>query len=1495
MGKLSRNFIAGKMNKSVDERLVPNGEYIDALNVRLGSTEASEIGSVENSKGNTKVTALEYNGTPLSNSAKCIGVLDDSANETLYWLVHDPSFSVGATGKLDLIVSIDLKTDALVYHVISIDDGGNSDTTLNFNPTYLVTGIDLVEDQLFFTDDFNAPRVINVKRNYANPVVNVDQFTAEELLVIKKPPVEAPTFTLNLTPGEEDYLEERFICFGYRYKYADNQYSATSQFSEPAFTPKPFDYTGRSNLNEGMVNARNQAVISYNSGGPLVVGIDLLFKESGNSIIKVIQKLDKQQEGLADNTDYTFAFNSNKIFTVLPDSQLLRLFDNVPRFAQAQTIMGNRLVYGNYVDGYDLTDKNGSLTRLEYTAELSSSEISIDSLSTSLSSFTFTIDGSVAVPNSKLTIDLAGAELTAGSEISIEFSLTHHSFSNTASPTDVPTENSGTTPVAFTYVLPQTFTTVNDLATSTDFIEKIGTALPSGNIKPVFDAVNPTSCSGTTFTDTYNCVITPVLDSSTSPTWTKFASGQSADGQPILIGSSVGNDNLELTMLAMRRVNNTTTPTLNAYEYFSMSLVSVNIATSPSALSLHSNRNYEVGIIYMDEFNRSTTALVSEFNSVNIPCGNAHLQNKIKVTIPPQQLAPSFATRYKFCLKPDREGYDTIYSNLYFTNPDTSETYFLLEGENAQKVEEGARLIVKKDNNGFMSDCRYATVLEKKAFSELPITGSTAPAGTYMRILANNFSVDTSDNAVIAPGENVTQENNAGDFPIQVYYGLSGGNGAFATSPGLPPYGLTITTGTRIYPFIRVQRIGNPSGSVSSIDAFVTGPTEGFVSNDNYSDIIAWYEANNVLAALNASIVNNGDVTISSFSDITTVNSTANNYNLDSAGQATFVWYKDTSGGASNGEVRFVTKGVEANLGAGNVGQSIITVRWVIIRGDEVITFETEPSDSLPDVWFEGADSYAIDQATGFHSGSPAAGGGQDQNATQDAIVDTDFGNCYAYGNGVESYRIRDSIKGKAFSLGERAFSTSSEDYQEADRFAGLTYSGVFNTETNVNNLNEFNLGLLNFKNLEEVFGPIQILSGRETDILTLQEDKISYVLAGKNLLSDAAAGSAITSVPEVLGTQIARVEEYGISQNPESFVQYGFNKFFTDSKRGALIQLRGSGQSEQLSVISEIGMRSFFRDLFIGSGNTQKLGAFDPYMNEFVLSSNEIALPTEPVVYNCGVTRTVLVSFDGITPSPTTLDVNFGENVGNVNVAFNVLSVSGGGADSVKVTESYNSPSTSVTKTGTGNATLSFAKDTVLPTNGSIAIEAVPAVPGGKATATVEITVGCPVGDELTLVEVCITNPTSAGAYTHNQYRWVDGTYTSPLHSQQITFRTLPTGSTGPFVIADYSSVTDFQGGGTIPAEGATVSVIKNNIPPSDDYKFGSGNRLLFLKTSTLYPNTPTGVSNLLFAAAAASLPNGGDITPSPIVSADLVEGTFTMPSTNPNDYLYIIYDYYT
>ena len=69
---VTTNFIAGRMNKSVDERLLPPGEYVDAMNVRLGSTEATEIGAVENSKGNEQLTTIQYNGVALSSSAVCV-------------------------------------------------------------------------------------------------------------------------------------------------------------------------------------------------------------------------------------------------------------------------------------------------------------------------------------------------------------------------------------------------------------------------------------------------------------------------------------------------------------------------------------------------------------------------------------------------------------------------------------------------------------------------------------------------------------------------------------------------------------------------------------------------------------------------------------------------------------------------------------------------------------------------------------------------------------------------------------------------------------------------------------------------------------------------------------------------------------------------------------------------------------------------------------------------------------------------------------------------------------------------------------------------------------------------------------------------------------------------------------------------------------------------------------------------------------------------------
>ena len=44
MPEIKNTFTQGKMNKDLDERLVPNGQYRHALNVQISASEGSDVG-----------------------------------------------------------------------------------------------------------------------------------------------------------------------------------------------------------------------------------------------------------------------------------------------------------------------------------------------------------------------------------------------------------------------------------------------------------------------------------------------------------------------------------------------------------------------------------------------------------------------------------------------------------------------------------------------------------------------------------------------------------------------------------------------------------------------------------------------------------------------------------------------------------------------------------------------------------------------------------------------------------------------------------------------------------------------------------------------------------------------------------------------------------------------------------------------------------------------------------------------------------------------------------------------------------------------------------------------------------------------------------------------------------------------------------------------------------------------------------------------------------
>ena len=52
MAEVKNSFLKSKMNKDLDARLLPNGEYRDALNVSISKSENANVGALENVEGN---------------------------------------------------------------------------------------------------------------------------------------------------------------------------------------------------------------------------------------------------------------------------------------------------------------------------------------------------------------------------------------------------------------------------------------------------------------------------------------------------------------------------------------------------------------------------------------------------------------------------------------------------------------------------------------------------------------------------------------------------------------------------------------------------------------------------------------------------------------------------------------------------------------------------------------------------------------------------------------------------------------------------------------------------------------------------------------------------------------------------------------------------------------------------------------------------------------------------------------------------------------------------------------------------------------------------------------------------------------------------------------------------------------------------------------------------------------------------------------------------
>jgi hypothetical protein len=143
MAQAKNNFLKSRMNKDLDARILPKGEYRQAVNIQVSRSEGESVGALENILGNKLLINLQPN-------SQAIGYFADEQSSIIYIFVtnyldtnpdqptYNPTKSHGIysyntlTGQSNLLVS---------------------GAFLNFSQSNPIYGVNCLENLLFWTDN----------------------------------------------------------------------------------------------------------------------------------------------------------------------------------------------------------------------------------------------------------------------------------------------------------------------------------------------------------------------------------------------------------------------------------------------------------------------------------------------------------------------------------------------------------------------------------------------------------------------------------------------------------------------------------------------------------------------------------------------------------------------------------------------------------------------------------------------------------------------------------------------------------------------------------------------------------------------------------------------------------------------------------------------------------------------------------------------------------------------------------------------------------------------------------------------------------------------------------------------------------------------------------------------------------------------------------------------------------------------------------------------
>ena len=1028
---------------------------------------------------------------------------------------------------------------------------------LDFQTDKLITGVNIIEGNLYWTDDNSEPKKLEIDRfkesdiglNSGATTINNRLFDYTDVTVIRPHPAKAielnlvdysdASFDEQRETSPEPPFEQIFPRFSYRWRYEDGQYSPYAPFTQAAFMSKTRNYGTASDPQSWDPNA------AYNFDG--VNGVTVNF----------------ENRSYKNNTTIIAAIppNSN------PDPRVSAEWDDVG-LAVLPTYQAN------YVEGFNTTMFNnvGRIT-LNNIPRGTPDVVEVDILYTESISSTIYVLETLLIP-----------PLQRGINFTLNSAYTRGVQGLEPDP-NIPGSflppRSGVVRNEDYDILPLSY----DITT-----RKIYNALPANQLSRQFDDVP------------------------------RLAKAQEVTANRLIYGNYLHQYDQQ------NGVNlNVEAVPAESFPHISDELIVANrlAASATDGLHVKGNRTYEIGVTYIDAFGRQGAMLqnVSTFNvdgtlneaNAFRTAFNQSTREALQVTItsPP----PSWADSYRYFIKDVSMDYHNLISyNIYndgsFGDIDSEFVWIEFQSTDRNKIQGGpgdddaSVLTIRRINDDVQNiktrflvqdieneapDVVRTQINRSIVSSETTNTGSFIHSA-YDTVADLNFggldrgTLDSQTSFFLAP-----QPDKISTFQSQVV----GTFNSFITRVGGPQ--LIDTNSTNVIDFTTLSqplyaRMRQPKGG----KLYASG------GEDIYVEILS-------VSTSNANAGNNTGRIEIIFGNRFIVNSATREIEELNIG----IGLSSTVAQDLNFEL-LTTKISEAaieRLGGKfwikAARNSLVTQQSKFTFEGELTSlaqywFETEPTtaESNLDLFWETSDTFCVC----MHHGCP------NKLNWYNSVAEVNSG---VY---LEATRIFDKFNSVQLVRGVRV-NTPTDRYAAERKPYGLTWSGIFNSRTGINRLNQFITAEGITKELEPNYGSLQLLHTRDTNLIAACEDKIFRILADKDLLYNADGSGNISASNRVLGQTTPFVGEFGVSKHPESFASYGNNFWITDSSRGTVLQVTpANGQINEITY----GLKDHFRDRLHSA--SKLIGAYDDYSNSYMLSiqgydPNDAMIDTEDAI----------------------------------------------------------------------------------------------------------------------------------------------------------------------------------------------------------------------------------------------------------------------------------------